>query len=402
MKSIRNRVLTTGLAAIFAAGGASLAPAAAWAETQGVTDKEILLGTHLDLSGPIAAGMPFIRNGMMMRIEEANAKGGVNGRKIKLIVEDSGYRPAKAARAVQKLVLRDKVFAIVMPFGTGTSIAGYRVAAKAGIPHVFPWSGVAGPFHAKKNPLSFTYIVNYDWGTAAGVSWAVTNLGAKKVGVLYQDDLFGKLVLKGVATGLAAHGQKIVAKAGFKPGSVDLSSQLAILRKAGVDLVILGTIVRETIGAYAGARKIGWKVNMMTTIPGRNQVVTLIARKSKLNLDGLYGVGQWLIHGKDTTNKRALQFIGAYIKKYKRPPTAESMVAYANMDWVIQGLAKAGKNLTAKSFADAMRSMTFMDPFGNPDLNLATGNHAGPQSVAIDQVKNGYWARVSPVIKTLK
>jgi len=78
------------------------------------------------------------------------------------------------------------------------------------------------------------------------------------------------------------------------------------------------------------------------------------------------------------------------------------MVAYANMDWVIRALAKAGKSPTAKSFSDAMRSMTYTDPFGNPDLNLATGNHAGPQSVAIDQVKNGFWARVSPVIKTLK
>ena len=394
--------LANHLAAIGLGAALALAAGAVSAKTQGVTAKEIVLGTHLDLSGPVAAGMPFIRNGLSLRIDEANAGGGVNGRMIKLIVEDSGYRPAKAARAVQKLVLRDKVFAIVMPFGTGTSIAGYRVAAKAGIPHVFPWSGVAFPFHAKKNPLSFTYIVNYDWGTAAGVGWAVKNLGAKRVGVLYQDDLFGKLVLKGVATGLAAHGQKIVARAGFKPGSVDLSSQLASLRKANVDLVILGTIVRETIGAYAGARKIGWKVNMMTTIPGRNQVVTLIARKSKLSLDGLYGVGQWRIHGRTTKNQRAIAFIRTYVAKFKRPPTAESMVAYANMDWVIQGLTKAGKNLTAEGFADAMRSITYKDPFGNPDLNVANGNHAGPQAVAIDQVKNGAWERISPVITSIK
>lgn len=391
---------TTAIAAAAAMAGVNAQPALA--QTQGVSDDQILLGTHLDLSGPVAAGMPFVANGMKMRVDEANAKGGVNGRKIKLMIEDSGYQPAKAARAVQKLVLRDKVFAVVMSFGTGTSIAGYRVAAKAGVPHVFPWSGVAGPFHAKKNPLSFTYIVNYDWGTAAGVSWAVRELGARKVGVLYQDDLFGKLVLKGVAEGLAVHGQKIAAKAGFKPGSVDLSSQLASLRKAGVDLLILGTIVRETIGAYAGAQKIGWKVKMMTTIPGRNQVVTLLAGKAKIKLDGLYGIGQWRIHGRTTKNKRAIAFIGAYMAKYKRPPTAESMVAYANMDWVIQGLAKAGRNLTAKGFADAMRSMTYKDPFGNPDLRLDKGNHASPQAVAIDQVRNGAWERLTPVITSVK
>jgi len=141
---------------------------------------------------------------------------------------------------------------------------------------------------------------------------------------------------------------------------------------------------------------------MITTIPGRNQVVTLIARKSKLSLDGLYRVGQRQNHGKDTKSKRALQFIGVYMAKYKRLPTTESMVACANMDWVIQSLAKAGKNPTAQGFADAMRPMTYKDPFGDPDLNLATGNHAGPQAVAIDQVKNGVWSRVSTVIKTLK
>ena len=192
-----------------------------------------------------------------------------------------------------------------------------------------------------------------------------------------------------------------VAHAGFYYAP-DLSSQIASLRKANVDLVILGTIVRETLGAYAGARKIGWKVNMMTTIPGRNQIVTLIARKSKLSLDGLYGIGQWRIHGRTTKNKRAIAFIRTYMAKFKRPPTAESMVSYANMDWVIQGLTKAGKNLTAASFAKAMRSMTYKDPFGNPDLNLAKGNHAGPQAVAIDQVKNGGWERISPVITSIK
>ena len=160
--------------------------------------------------------------------------------------------------------------------------------------------------------------------------------------------------------------------------------------------------MRETIGAYAGAQKIGWKVKMMTTIPGRNQVVTLLAGKAKIALDGLYGIGQWRIHGRTTKNKRAIAFIGAYMAKYKRPPTAESMVAYANMDWVIQGLSKAGRNLTAKSFADAMRSMTYKDPFGNPDLRLDKGNHASPQSVAIDRVRNGAWERLTPAITSIK
>lgn len=385
-----------------AALGALMMTGSGTALAAGVSDKEIVLGTHIDLSGPVAAGMGFLRNGMVMKIDEVNAKGGIHGRKIRLIVEDNGYQPAKAVRAVQKLVRRDKVFAIVSPFGTGPSIAGASVALKAGTPHLFPWSGVSGPFHKSKNPASFTFVVNYDWGTAVGVSWAVANLKPTKVGVLYQDDLFGKLVLKGVTDGLKAHNMKIAATAAFKPGSVDLSSQLASLRKAGVDLVILGTIVRETIAAYAGAKKIGWDVKMMTTIPGRNQVITAIARKTKISLDGLYGVGQWKIHGANTDSDVAKAWMKAYVGKFKSPPTVESMVAYSVMEWTVMGLEKAGRDLTKDKFVAAMRSIKFTDKFGQPELSLADGNHAQPQAVAIDQVKNNQWVRITPVLTDIK
>jgi ABC-type branched-subunit amino acid transport system substrate-binding protein len=191
---------------------------------------------------------------------------------------------------------------------------------------------------------------------------------------------------------------KIVAKAGFKPGNVDLSSQLASLRKAGVDLVVLGTIVRETVAAYAGARKIGWNVKMITSIPGRNQIVTAIARKTKINIDGLYGVGQWKIHGANTDMAGVKAWMGKYAAKYKQPPLVTAMVAYSLMDWTIKGLEKAGRDLTTEKFVKAMQSIKYTDMFGSPTLSLAKGNHAEPQAVAIDQVKNGSWKRVTPVI----
>ena len=76
--------------------------------TQGVSDNEIVIGTHIDLSGPAAPGMPMLRNGMQLRVDELNAAGGVHGRKIKLIVEDNGSQPQLAVRAVQKLIKSDE------------------------------------------------------------------------------------------------------------------------------------------------------------------------------------------------------------------------------------------------------------------------------------------------------
>lgn len=85
------------------------------AHAGGVSDKEIVLGTHMDLSGPVAAGMPHLRNGMQMRLDEINEAGGIGGRKLRMVVEDNGSQPQLAVRAVDKLIRSDDVFAIVNP-----------------------------------------------------------------------------------------------------------------------------------------------------------------------------------------------------------------------------------------------------------------------------------------------
>lgn len=393
---MKSTIRIAALAACFAAGGAI-------AQTpQGISATEIVLGSHLDLTGPTAAGMEWLRTGMMMKVDEINEKGGIHGRKIRVIVEDNGFNPAKAVRAVEKLVGSDKVFAIVNSFGTTPTIAAHGKALEAGVPHLFPWSGVAGPFHAAKSPLSYTFVVNYDWGTAAGVNWAIKTLKPTKIGVLYQDDPFGQLVLKGVNDAVKANNTTVAATATFKPTEVDLSAQLASLKNAGVDLVVLGTIVRQTVTAYTGSRQMGWNVNMITSIPGRNQTILAIAASTKASLDGLYGISQWRIHDKDTDVASAKAWIAAYEAKYKKPATMEATVAYSVMEWTAMALEAAGKDITVEKFTKALREIKYKDKFGNPEQSLAEGNHAQPQTVAVDQVKGGKWVKISDWITAIK
>ena len=127
--------------------------------TQGVSDNEIVIGTHIDLSGPAAPGMPMLRNGMQLRIDELNAAGGVHGRKIKLIVEDNGSQPQLAVRAVQKLIKSDSVFAIVNPFGSGPNAATVKLANDAGVMVFAPW-GASGIIQkvSGNSPLLFTTV----------------------------------------------------------------------------------------------------------------------------------------------------------------------------------------------------------------------------------------------------
>jgi len=394
MKSV---IRIAAFAAAFAAGSALAQQA-----PQGVTATEILLGSHLDLTGPTAAGMEWLRTGMMMKVDEINEKGGIHGRKIRVIVEDNGFNPAKAVRAVEKLVGADKVFAVVNSFGTTPTIAAYGKAIEAGVPHLFPWSGVSGPFHKEKSPLSFTFVVNYDWGTAAGANWAIKTLKPTKIGVLYQDDPFGQLVLKGATDAAKANNTTIAATATFKPTEVDLSAQLASLKNAGVDLVVLGTIVRQTVTAFTGSRQAGWNVNMITSIPGRNQTILAIAGSTKANIDGLYGISQWRIHDKDSDLPAAKAWIAAYEAKYNKPATMEATVAYSVMEWTAMALEAAGKDLTVEKFTKALREMKYTDKFGNPPQSLAEGNHAQPQTVAVDQIKGGKWVKASDWITEIK
>ncbi len=110
---LKTALMAGALAGVMLAGLSGLVRAA------GITDSEIVLGSHLDLSGPVAAAMPQLRNGMQMRFDEANEAGGINGRKIRLIVEDNGSQPQLAVRATDKLIRSDGVFAIVNAFGSG-------------------------------------------------------------------------------------------------------------------------------------------------------------------------------------------------------------------------------------------------------------------------------------------
>ncbi|MDH5352572.1 MAG: ABC transporter substrate-binding protein, partial [Betaproteobacteria bacterium] len=102
---------------------AALFAGAALAQTQGVTKNEIVIGSMQDLSGPIVAFSKQLKNGMEMRVAEINAQGGIHGRKLRLIIEDHGYDPKKAVLGAQKLVQRDKIFAMVGTIGTPTSLA---------------------------------------------------------------------------------------------------------------------------------------------------------------------------------------------------------------------------------------------------------------------------------------
>jgi branched-chain amino acid transport system substrate-binding protein len=194
-------------AAIALSAGAALAD-------QGVSKDEIVLGSIQDLSGPIAGFGKQIRLGMMLRVDEANEQGGVNGRKIKLLVEDSAYDPRRAVLAAQKLVNQEKIFAMIGHLGTATNMAAMPVQFQKGVINWFPVTAARQmyePFHK----LKYSYAAPYYDQMLLGAPKLAKEKGAKKVCAMYQDDDFGLEVVKGAEDGLKAAGMSLAESTSY-------------------------------------------------------------------------------------------------------------------------------------------------------------------------------------------
>ena len=381
----------TLLAALVAVGLASGAHAA------GISDKEIVLGTHLDLSGPVAAGMPMLRNGMQMRLDEANEGAGVNGRKFRLVVEDNGSQPQMAVRAIDKLIRQDEVFAVINPFGSGTNAAVVKRAVDDGTIYFSPW-GASSIIRksAADNPLLFTTTPNYDTIMNTGVKWMLDNFPIKKVGYIYQEGPLGTLMGEGVKKALASKNMAYAAEAGYKAGDIDFSSQVARMKAADVDLIVIATITRETIGIMGEVKKLGWNnVKVITGSPGRTGIVLTLGKDT---VDGLYGVGTWKLYTADNGPAPVKAWFAAYKKKFNADPDENALLSYSYTDIFVKAVQAAGRDVTADKVAKALQAGSFEGPLFYATQNFK-GNHLSPEYVEVDQVKGGAWM---PLTKPLQ
>src|SRR3954463_10691251 len=193
--------MTPRHAAVLAALALGASLATAQNANQGVSKPEIALGSIQDLSGPIAGFGKQVRNGMLLRVDEINEQGGINGRKVNLIVEDSAYDPKKAVLAAQKLVNQDKIFAMVGHIGTAQNLAAMPVQFEKNVVNFFPVTA-AREMYEPLNRLKYSFAATYYDQMRTALPKLVKDKGAKKVCTIYQDDEFGLEVVRGGEAGL--------------------------------------------------------------------------------------------------------------------------------------------------------------------------------------------------------
>ena len=379
----------------------SLAPAAglaAAAATPGVSKTEILLGSILDLSGPIVSFGKPVRDGMLLRVEQANADGGVHGRKFKLLVEDSGYDPKKAVLAAGKLVSSDKVFAMVGTLGATPALATLQTVIDSGALHLFPLTshhGMYEPFHR----LKFAAFTPYTDSTRAGLREMLRRNGYKRVALLYQDDEFGLDVLQGTEAALKEAGLALVERSSYKRGATDFSSQIARIRAANPDLIVLATVVRETIGAMSEARKNGYTGDFFGSQGSYLPVTPRIGGKA---VDGLYNVCEVPTPYRDDPGNSKLlnDWMDTFKARFGNEPDNAGVFGWFLMDMVVRTADKAGPNLSTDSFVKALESSTFPRSFlGTPEISFSASKRLGNNQARVAQIRNGRWVNVTDFVK---
>ena len=382
------------LLAVFAASLAVVSTAGQ--AQQGVTKDEILVGSIQDLSGPIAAYGKAVRQGMLLRVEEANEQGGVHGRKLKLLVEDDGYDPKKAVLAAQKLVNQDKVFIVAAHTGTAQNNASMPIQFEKNIINFFPVTA-AREMYEPLNRLKYSFAVTYYDQMRTWLPKMVKEKNAKKVCTIYQDDEFGLEVMRGAEAGLKTLNMEFTEKTSYKRGATDFSSQVAKMKGSGCDLVVLGTIIRETLGTIGEARKTGFN----PTFLGSSAAYTyLIHRLGGKPMDGLYATMTAQEPYLDEASQPLRFWATKYKTRFNEDPNVFSAYGYLILDAFIKGATKAGPSLTTDSFIKAMDSMTIPpDIFGSPEATFTATKRLGSDASRLSQIVDGKWKVVADYAK---
>ena len=361
---------------------------------RGVNDTEVVLGVYTDLSGPTAIWGVGATNAARMRFDEVNANGGVHGRQIRYVVEDTSYQVPKAMSAANKLVNRDDVLAILMGVGTPLNNAIMPMLFENGVLNLFPISGgrqMVEPFH----PLKFTQRGIYYNEVRAAVKYFVESKGRTTPCVIYQDTDYGLEILEGAADQAEAMGLSIAEVSAHKPTDSEFTAAILRLKSASCDFVLMGTIHHDTILVLEAARKMGWEgVDWI----GNNAVYAQVIAEQESG-QGFYSfVHMARLYADDEMSPQVKAWWDRYIELYGEEPGLPAMEGYRGADLTVLALEKAGPNLTTDSLAKAVESITdYTDIFGYP-VSFGPEKHSGATESILSQVQEGRWVTLEQAI----
>ncbi|MBC7802762.1 MAG: ABC transporter substrate-binding protein, partial [Candidatus Parcubacteria bacterium] len=263
------------------------------------------------------------------------------------------------------------------------------------IPHLFPLTA-AREMYEPLHKLKYSFAATYFDQVKAGVKHLVKLKGSKKVCTLYQDDDFGAEVMRGAEAGLKDINMPLAEKTTYKRGATDFSSQIARMKDANCDLVVLGTIIRETLGAIGTARKLGWGVDFMGSSAAYTELIHKLGGPA---MNGFYSTNTVNMPYMDDASTNVRGWANRYKDKYKEDPAVFSVYGYQVIDLFIQVADKTGPNLTTDAFVNTLDKFTSpRDMFGADSMSFTKTKHLGSNRARLSQIINGKWTPITDYI----
>ncbi len=359
---------------------------AASAET-GVTDNTILIGQSAAFSGPAQELGLEMRQGAKLVFDSVNAQGGIHGRKIQLVAHDDGYEPERAAANTRKLINEDRVFTLFAYVGTPTSQASLPIFTEAKVPFIGAFTGaqlLREPF----NRYIFNVRASYFDETEKIVEQLVST-GARTIAVFYQNDAYGKAGLAGVERALARRSMKMAATATVERNTIDVAAAVAAIHPTQPDAVVM-------VSAY---KAVAAFVRAMTKAGSTSQFhnVSFVGSRPLAKELGRDGTGvavsqvvpfPWSGSAPVTRDyQRLMNASGA--KEY----SFTSLEGFIAARILVEGLKRAGKDLTRERLISALETMTNLD-IGGFQVAFSPKNHNASSFVDLTIIgKNGQFIR---------
>jgi branched-chain amino acid transport system substrate-binding protein len=259
-----------------------------------------------------------------------------------------------------------------------------------GVPNMFPLTA-ARSMYEPYNKLKFGQFASYYDQMRAAVKYFAGKKGRKSFCVAYQDSDFGKDVLAGVTAETQAMGLKVIETTAHRPTDTDFNAPMTKLHDAGCDVVMLGTIVRDTNIIIQTARKMNWDVDLVGQFAAYDTAVASLPGGAT---EGFYCMTPALYAYPDDPRAAVQDFAKRYKARYGRDPNFHGEVGYTAASMVLIGLEKAGKDLTVDSFVSAMEGIhDYKDIFGS-ELSFGPEQHHGSTRSFLTVVKDGRWTPV--------
>jgi len=352
----------------------------------GVTDSEIVLGTSNALSGQSALAGKETNIGIDSYIKEVNSKGGVAGRKIRIVSADDKYEPEAAITCFNNL-MQQGVFAISGMYGGACSAKYIPMAMNNKVPLVGFYNGSYFCTNPIKNYI-FTTRCSYrdEMREAVDQLW---KRGVRKFAMIYQNDAFGADCMEGMKAALKAHNTELVAVSSYTRNTIDVEQSVNDVKKADPEAVMLGAVYKPAAAIVKLAKKLNWSpIFVLCTGTDVYQFIKDAGDAANKNVV--------FTEAAPVPTSTDLPLLVTYQKALKRyypqeKPNYASLLGYLDAVAFVEGLKRTGKDLTREHFVNAMESIH------NDDVGLGKGmelrysptDHMGFHKVFFGSIKNG-------------